>query len=122
MSSFTQTSRKNLLLRGFVAGVVVISAFAMLGAYRHMVPTSYPRLLSQDHEVRRELARAERINLRTGVTCEEGAVLPDAGSQLCANAVFLETFDRLHDAAPILSTFQSHLAISVLNRSMVLNL
>jgi hypothetical protein len=122
MSSLAQTAGKNLFLRGFIAAVVVVSAFAVLVACRHLVSKDFPRLLSLDHEVRRELTRAERINLRTGVTCEEGMVLPDAGQRLCAIATFPEIFDRRFDAAPIMATIPIQFSDSELNHSTVLNL
>jgi len=115
-------TRKNLLLRGFIAAVVVVSACATLAAFRHLVPKELPRLISETHEVRRELARAERINLRTGVNCEEGILLPDAGQQLCAIAIFPETFHHVLGAVPVVFRVPNRLTVAELEHTTVLNL
>jgi hypothetical protein len=121
MTSLAQTARKNLLLRGLIAAVVVIPAFATVIAFRHLVPKELPRLISETHAVRRELARAERINLRTGVTCEEG-ILPHAGKQLCAIAIFPVTFHHVFGAVPMVLGIANQLNIADLGHSTVLNL
>ncbi|MGE5219458.1 MAG: hypothetical protein ACM3SP_20865 [Chloroflexota bacterium] len=113
----------NLLLRGFVAAaVIVVSAFATLIAYRHLVPKEFPRLISRDHEVRRQLTRAERINLRTGVNCEEGILLPHLGQQPSAVLTPPETLHRVYGAGPAVSTVTTRPATADLERSTVLNL
>ncbi len=122
MSSLAQSAKQNLFLRGFIAALVVATAFATLMSYRHLVPKGIPRLLSQEHEVRRELARAERINLRTGVICEEGIVRSEAGQQSCTGAICSETFDQVVGAAPAVFSFPTQLGMADLNRFTVLNL
>jgi hypothetical protein len=122
MNSLARSAGKNLFLRGFIAAIVALSTFATLAAYRHLVPNESPRLLSLDHEVRRVLARAERINLRTGVTCENGMALPDTGPQLCTIAIRSKTLDHPPRAAAILIDYQTCFGISALNQSTVLNL
>ena len=118
MNFLAQTAARNLLLR---VSIIAFSASATLLAYRHLVPKESPRLISQSRAVRRVLARAERINLRTSVTHEEGLLLTDAVPQPGAIALLPETPNRGH-AVPILKHFQSQLGISVLDRSTVLNL
>jgi len=122
MSSLAQSARKNFFLRGFITAVVIVSACATLVAFRHLVPKELPRLISETHEVRRELARAERINLRTGVTCEEGILLPHAGQQLCAIAAFPETFHHALGAVPMVFRISNRLNIADPEHSTVLNL
>jgi hypothetical protein len=122
MKLYAHKIKTILLPRGFIYVLAVITATAALVGYRHLVPKEFPRLLSLDHEIRLELTRAERVNLRTAVICDQAILLPRAGDQLCTIAVFPEKVSRPLDSSAVDCNPPTKLIITRLHRSTVLNL
>ncbi|HZD41771.1 MAG TPA: hypothetical protein VE131_13690 [Terriglobales bacterium] len=114
--------RNKFLGRGLAAAVILLSALATLMAYRHLVPKEIPKLLSFNHQVRRELARAERINLRTGVNYEEGAILPHLGNLSFTLSDWSQTVARPLEIVKVFPDLPTQSAVAHLHRSTVLNL
>ena len=108
--------------RGFIYAIAVMSATATVVGYRHLGPKELPQFLSLAHEIRLELTRAERVNLRTGVICDQGIQLPRAGDQICAIALFPQTVSRRLERFSGDRNFPTRLVIARLDRSTVLNL
>ena len=55
--------------------LVLLFLFANMGINRHVVHTGVEKLITVDHQVRRELTRAERENLKTSVLSGRGDLI-----------------------------------------------
>jgi hypothetical protein len=70
------TGKFKLLKHGALLALALLFLAANTATHKHVVPTGLAKLITLDHEVRRDLARAEREGLKTSVASGRGELIP----------------------------------------------
>src|ERR1043166_6229931 len=73
------TSRKEVLARGIVTGLACMILSITLVSATHFVPQGSRQVITVDHQIRRVLLRAQRENLRSGISVQTDSVSQHLG-------------------------------------------
>jgi hypothetical protein len=107
--------KKPLLARVILLALSLALLFVSLASSRHIAPKAVKQLITLDHQVRRDLKKVERENLRSGVVIEEARAIIEPPQDGLIISPFPELFASYY-------TLSSQTKISIEPNSLILDL
>ena len=91
-------SKFDLFKHGALIVVALLFLFANASTHKHLLPAGSPKLITLDHEVCRDLTRAEREIVKTSVLSGRGEAVAYPPQQAAATA---HAYDILLNSYPL---------------------